>query len=120
MDVKIYRDEALTPDNYVGRIDERGKVSRVELDKDDYLGWIDYEEGDIYDEHDDIIGWVEKDGEVIRLVDDEEEEIGFVTEEGELYWYDKNGEEEFFGKLKHMEDISEGAAALLFFCDKVG
>ena len=72
----------------------------------------------IYNNHDDIIGWVEKDGEVIRLVNDEEKEIGFVTEEGELYWYSTDGEEEYFGKLKDMQDISEGAAALLIFFDK--
>jgi hypothetical protein len=117
MDVKIYRDKALAPDKYVGRIDARGKVLEVELGEDDYLGWIDYNEGDIYDSLDAIIGWVEKDGEVIRLVEDQEEEIGFVTDDGELYWYSRN-EEEYFGKLKDMQDFSEGAAALLFFLEK--
>ncbi len=119
MDVKIYRDKALAPDKYVGRIDARGKVLEVELGEDDYLGWIDYSEGDIYDSRDAIIGWVEKDGEVIRLVEDkEEEEVGFVTDEGELYRYSKDLDEEYFGKLKDMQDFSEGAAALLFFLEK--
>jgi len=115
MDVKIYRDKALSPDKYVGRIDDRGKVFRVELGEDDYLGWIDYEEGDIYDTDDTIIGWVEDDGEILSFLNDEEKEIGFVTEEGELYWYSEDAEEEYFGTIRGMEDISEGAAGLLFF-----
>jgi hypothetical protein len=118
MDVKIYRDKALAPDMCIGRIDDRGKILKVELGEDDYLGWIDYQEGDIYDNHDVLIGWVEKDGEVIRLVEDVEEEVGFVTDESELYCYSKDGEEEYFGKLKDMQDFSEGAAALLFFHKK--
>ncbi len=117
MDVKIYRDKALAPDKYVGRIDDRGKVFKVETGEDEYLGWIDYEEGDIYDTGDAIIGWVEKDGEVIRLIRDEEEEIGFVTEDGDVYWYSKKEEEEYFGNVKVMQDFSEGAVALLFFLE---
>jgi hypothetical protein len=35
-----------------------------------------------------------------------------------LYCYSKDGEEEYFGKLKDMQDFSEGAAALLFFHKK--
>jgi len=115
MDVKIYRDKALAPDKYVGRIDDRGKIFRVEFGEDDYLGWIDYEEGEIFNTEDAIIGWVEEDGEIISFIDDEENEIGFVTEEGELYWYSEDAEEEYFGTIRGMEDISEGAAGLLFF-----
>ncbi len=118
MDVKIYRDKALAPDKYVGRIDDRGKVLQVELGEDDYLGWIDYDKGNIYDNLDNVIGRVEKDGEVIRLLEEEEEEVGFVTDDGELYWYSKDADEEYFGKLKDMQDFSEGAAALLFFLEQ--
>ena len=114
MDVKIYRDKPLAPDQLIGRIDERGKVFDLTGDEENYVGWIDYDEGDIYNANDERIGWAEDDGEILKFHEDQEEEIGFVTEEGELFEYYED-DEKSFGKLKGLQDFAEGAAALLFF-----
>jgi hypothetical protein len=119
MTVKIYADRAFAPDKQIGRIDEEGKVYAIDKDVDNYIGWIDYEEGDVYDENDILIGWAEDDGTIIAYYekDEEEEDIGYINDEGEVYYYDEKEDEVYFGKLKDWEDYSEGAAALLFFTE---
>jgi hypothetical protein len=120
MDVKIYADIPEAPDTLIGRIDEEGKVFAVEGGEEEYLGWIDYEEGDIYDSEDYLLGWAEEDGKVIVYYeeDDEELEVGYVTEQGALYFYETEDQETYFGKLTDMQDYAEGAAALLFFLEE--
>lgn len=119
MDVLIYRDIPMMPDKLIGRIDEKGKVYDVESGKETYVGWINYEEGDVYDEEDDLMGWIEDDGAIVGHYDEDEDlEIGYITEQGEVYGYgEEEGEEIYVGKLKNMQNGAEGAAAMLLFFD---
>ncbi len=118
---KIFEEIPMLPEKMIGTIDEDGRIyARFEEEKDEYLGWIDYEEGDIYDSEDGLMGWIEEDGEVVASYEEDDFAIGRVADDGKLYLY---GEEEegdiFVGKIAEMEDPAEGAAALLFFFDEV-
>lgn len=119
MDTQIYVDKDLSPDNLIARIDSEGKMYAIDAEGEEYLGWIDYEKGDVYDSEDYLLGWAEEDGAVVFYIeeDDEDEEIGYVTEDGQLYYFAEPGDTEaaYFGKVAGMHDFAEGAAALLFF-----
>ncbi len=122
MDVKIYMNSGgtqidLTPKNLIGRIDDEGNVYEVEGDEEICLGWINFEHGDVFDVEDVLIGWVEDDGMVVAVDEEEDEEIevGYVNDQGALYAYAGENEEILVGQLKEMQDLAEGAAALLFF-----
>jgi hypothetical protein len=122
MDVMIYMggegdNIEITPQNLIGRIDDQGNVYEVEGSEETCLGWINFDDGDVFDDEDELIGWVEEDGTVVALSEegDEEIEIGHVNEAGELYCYTGEDEEALVGRLKNMQDFAEGAAAMLFF-----
>ena len=117
MEVKIYRDVPMLPDKLIGRIDEEGKVFDVESEEEEYIGRIDYAEGEVYDADDDLMGWIENDGTIIGQYEDEDEEIGYVSDEGEVYGYDDEGKDLYLGKVALMRDATEGAAAMLLFYD---
>jgi hypothetical protein len=99
MVVKIFIDKPVAPDELCGLIDA---------------------EGDVYDEKNCLIGWAEDDGTIIAYyVETEEEiEVGYVTEDGEIYYYDEDEKDQYFGRLKKLQSFVEGAAALLFFLDR--
>ena len=124
MDVMIYmggsgKSIEMTPENLIGRIDDDGNVYEVDGEEEICLGWIEFDEGDVFDGEDVLVGWVEDDGTVVAVDEegDEEIEIGYVSEDGELYAYEGEEEKALVGKLKNMQDYAEGAAALLFFLD---
>lgn len=124
MDVKIYMSSGgaqieLIPENLIGRIDDEGNVYEVEGDEETCLGWIDFEQGDVFDDEDVLIGWVEDDGKVVAVEEEEDEEIeiGYVNDQGALYAYAGEDEEALVGQLQNMQDLAEGAAALLFFLE---
>ena len=124
MDVKIYMSSGstpieMTPENLIGRIDDEGNVYEVEGDEEICLGWIDFEQGDVFDVEDILIVWVEDDGTAVAVDEeaDEEIEIGYVNDQGALFAYQGDDEETLVGQLQNMQDLAEGAAALLFFLD---
>lgn len=121
MTVKIFEDKAFSPDKLIGSIDDEGKVYSLEAEgQSEYLGHIDYEEGEVYDAENVLLGWAEDDGTIIAYYeeDEEEEEIGYITEDGEVYYYDSEEEEVYFGTLQDWKEYSDGAAALLFFTEE--
>lgn len=124
MDVMIYMSSKqepieMTKDNLIGRIDDEGNVYEVEGEEEICLGWIDFEHGDVFDVEDVLLGWVEDDGTVVAVDEEEDEEIeiGFVNDQGALYAYQGEDEQALVGQLQNMQDLAEGAAALLFFLD---
>jgi hypothetical protein len=120
MTVKIYEDKAFSPDKLIGRIEEDGKVYSIESGTSDYLGYIDYEQGEVYNDAELLLGWAEDDGTVIAYYeeDEEEEEIGYINDQGEVFFFDSNEEEVYFGSLQDWNEYSEGAAVLLFFTEE--
>jgi len=119
MVIKIFIDKPVSPDELSGHIDLEGQVFTIGADEE-YLGWIDYQEGDVYDEDDCLIGWAEEDGTIIAYYQETEEEleIGYVTQDGEISYYDEEGEAIYFGRLRNFQKYVEGAAALLLFLDR--
>jgi hypothetical protein len=118
--VKIFIDKPISPDELCGQIDAQGQIFTSGSGKREYLGWIDYEEGDVYNEANCLVGWAEDDGTIIAYYQESEEEleVGYVTDDGEVYYYDEDEKELYFGRLKKLHSFVEGAAALLFFLDR--
>lgn len=117
MEVQIFLDVPGEAEKLIGRIAEDGKVYNLEDGDSEFIGWIDYEEGEVYDADDGLMGWVEDDGDIVGSYEDDEEEIGFVNEDGEVFGYDEDGEELYLGKVMGIQDSTEGAAAMLLFFD---
>jgi hypothetical protein len=120
MVVKFFIDKPISPDELSGYIDPEGQIFTSGSGSEEYLGWIDYDEGDVYDETDSLVGWVEDNGAIIAYYSDTEEEleIGYVTQAGELFCYDQDEKELYFGRLRNMQNAVEAAAALLLFLDR--
>jgi hypothetical protein len=115
--VKIFIDKPISPDELSGKIDTEGLVFSARGRK--YLGWIDYEKGDVYDAQDLLIGWAEDNGAIVAYYKekDEELEVGYIIEDGDIFYYDEDEKELYFGRIKNWEYYAEGAAALLLFMD---
>jgi hypothetical protein len=120
MVVKIFIDKPIAPDELSGQIDAEGQIFTTGSGNEEYLGWVDYEENDVYDEDDCLIGWAEEAGAIIAYYQETEEEleVGYVTETGEIYYYNEDEKEIYFGRLRNLKSFVEGAAALLFFLDR--
>jgi hypothetical protein len=114
---EIYKCIHLNSDKHVGSIDQEGKIFARQPGLEEYIGWIDYEDGEVYNREDIFLGWVEDDGGVVAHYDEEDIDLGYVTDGGELYLYDDE-DEIYVGKVVDMEDSVEGAAALLLFFDE--
>jgi hypothetical protein len=115
---KFYRDVVLSPEKEIGHVDGSGRIYAERLGPDEFIGWINYDEGEVYNADDELMGWIEDDGTVVAAYEDEEVSIGYVTEEGQLYMYGDEEDDLYVGKVGEMEDMVEGAAALLFFFDE--
>lgn len=118
---KIYENVRLMPDKLVGRVDSRdGRIYATEDGTDEFIGQVDYAEGEVYDDYDNLIGWVEENGEIFVYYegddeeDDDEERIGRIDNQGRLYLFTHSGEENV-GSVTEMTNPVEGAAGLLFF-----
>ncbi len=124
---KIYRDVPPGSHDLIGWIDpDDGSIYDSTSGRDRYLGEVDYDEGEVYDDTEEFMGWVEDDGRVFASYpgepggEDVEECLGYVDEDGRLFVYadDEEEEELYVGYVTEMTDEVEGAAALLFFFDE--
>jgi hypothetical protein len=120
MGLKLRIRKESEPDELIGRIDEENNIYAIVEDEEEYLGWIDYDEGEVYDDEDALIGWAEDDGTIVAYDEEGEEEIeiGYITDEGDLYYFTGEDEEAYLGKLVEMSDYADGAATLLFFVEE--
>lgn len=116
---KIYEHVAMSPDTLIGRVDENGKLYYEEEEgQGEYIGWIDYASGKVYDEEDMYMGWVEANGEIYGSYEEGEEKLGYVADDGKLYLFDEEGQEDYVGQVTEMKHKADGAAAVLFFFDE--
>ena len=113
MEVSIYQDTPSMSDELVGRIDEAGKVYNVTAGRDHYVGWIDYEESEVYSLDNELLGWVEGEEDIVSCLSEENNEVGFVNLNGEVFGFNDDGEDVFLGRISEMQDAVEGAAAFL-------
>jgi hypothetical protein len=117
--VKIFIEKPIAPDELCGNINPEGLVYCTSSDGQKYLGWVDYEKGDVYDAQDRLIGWADDAGAIVAYYQetDEELEVGYITDDGEIFYYDEDEKEIYFGRLRKWEYYAEGAATLLLFMD---
>jgi hypothetical protein len=115
---RFFRDVILADEKEIGHVDGTGRVYAEQLGPDDFIGWIDYDGGEVYDAGDELVGRVDEAGVVSALYGEAAARIGFVTGEGHLYLYGEDEADLYVGKVADMEALVEGAAALLFFFDE--
>jgi len=119
----IYVDVPLLPDEKIGYINKDGHIyGYLEDGQEEYIGWVDYEEGIVYagkedDEEVLEMGWVEENGDIFATYEDGEERLGYVNEDGKFYGYTDDGDE-YLGQVTGMTNTVEAAAAILFFFDE--
>jgi hypothetical protein len=115
MEIKMYRDQPLQADELIGRIKDGGKVFTLESDEEKYIGWIDYDAGNVYDKADTLLGWIENHSAIVTRIEDNDVKIGYVTEDGEVFGYDEDENDVRLGRVDEMCEAIEGAAVLLLF-----
>lgn len=115
---KIYEHVELAPDPLLGHIDENGQIYYDEGGQSEILGRIDYEKGQVYDEDDVYMGWIEENGEIYGSYEDGDLRLGRVADDGKLYVYDEDEAELYVGQVTEMKQKADGAAAVLFFFDE--
>ena len=115
---KIYEHVELAPDLLIGRVDEEGRIYFEEEGESEYIGRIDYEQGEVYDEEDVYMGWVEDNGQIFGSYEEGDERLGYVADDGKLYLYDEDDKEVHVGQVTEMKHKADGAAAVLFFFDE--
>ncbi|MCA9992427.1 MAG: hypothetical protein H6666_11130 [Ardenticatenaceae bacterium] len=119
---EIYRIADGAAELRIGWIDTDGKIYARRASKHECVGWVDYDEREVRDRDDELVGWLEEEGEVVGLFEDGEAGIGYVRADGSLYFYcdpDESEEDLLVGRMTGMQDEIEGAAALLFFFEDV-
>ena len=116
----VYGEVAPGQEELIARFDDEGRLYVKIDDVEEYIGYVDYDSGEVYDMDDELIGWIEENGSVILSNENEEEEyeIGFVDEDANMFIYiSEDGEKEAVGRIEEMKHPVEGAAALLFFIE---
>lgn len=117
---KVYKHKALSPDMYLGRIEEDGKVYRnLEGPRkpDNYIGRVDLQSGKVYFSEtgpEILVGHVELDnGKVFLSRLGETEYIGRVHDNGRIYHHKRLAFDQYLGKIKDMMSYAYGGAAFL-------
>lgn len=119
---EIYRIVDGAAELRVGWIDTDGKIYARRADKHECVGWVDFDEAEVRDRDDELVGWLEGEGEVVGVFEDGEAGIGYVRPDGSLYFFgdpDESEEDLLVGRMTGMQNEIEGAAALLFFFEEV-
>ncbi len=114
---KVYRHKALAPDDYLGWVNEEGKVYESRFGPDRYIGRVDIGNGRIYESRlgpDQLIGHVELDtGKVYINKLGPDEYLGKVNPDGSLYHHKRLAPDNYLGKVKDMVSLGHGGAAFL-------
>jgi hypothetical protein len=117
---KVFKHKALAPDEYLGRVDEDGKVYKNIAGPnkpDSYIGRVELNTGKVYDatataEH--YIGRVEVEtGKVFLARVGPEEYLGKVNDKGQFFHHKRLARDEYLGKINEMMSYAYGGAAFL-------
>jgi hypothetical protein len=114
---KIYRHVRLSPDEYLGRVDQDGKVYEHRTGSDRYSGRVELKNGKIYESRfgpNKYIGRVEPDsGKVYMSRLGPDRYLGRVRKNGHCYLHRRLRRDEYMGKIKDMSSLVHGGAGFL-------
>jgi hypothetical protein len=114
---KVYRHIPLAPDEYLGRVEEDGKVYETRPGFDHCVGRFDLSDGKIYETRlgpDKYLGRVDlSTGQVYLARLGPDEYIGKVRKNGHCYRQVALARDIYLGKVKDMLSFGHGGAAFL-------
>jgi hypothetical protein len=114
---KVYRHIRLALDEYLGRVDQDGKVYERRLGPDKYAGRVELKNGKIYESRfgpDKYIGRVDPtNGKVYRARIGPDRYLGRVRKNGQCYLHIRLKRDEYMGKIKGMSSLVHGGAGFL-------
>jgi len=117
---KVYKHKTLSPDVYLGRVEDDGKVYRNlggPRKPDHYVGRVDLQTGKVYSAEagpETLAGHVELDsGKVYLTRLSHTDYIGHVNDKGKIYHHKRMAFDQYLGKIKDMLSYAYGGAAFL-------
>ena len=117
---KVYKHKTLSPDMYLGRVEDDGKVYRNlggPRKPDHYVGRVDLQTGKVYSAEagpETLAGHVElNSGKVYLTRLSHTEYVGHVSEKGRIYHHKRMAFDQYLGKIKDMLSYAYGGAAFL-------
>jgi hypothetical protein len=116
---KVYKHKPLALDEYLGRVDEDGKVYKNVAGPrklDSYIGRVDLTTGKVYDAGttpERYLGRVDPEGKVFLSALGAEEYLGKVHANGKMFHHKRLARDEYLGKVKDMGAVVFGGAAFL-------
>jgi hypothetical protein len=114
---KIYRHIRLSPDEYLGRVDQEGKVYEHRPGPDRYAGRVELKNGKIYESRfgpNKYIGRVDPvDGKVYMSRLGPDRYLGRVRKNGQCYLHHRLRRDEYMGKIVEMTSLVHGGAGFL-------
>jgi hypothetical protein len=114
---KVYRHKPLAPDEYIGRVDENGKVFQRRLGPGRMVGYVDLENGKVYEKRlgsKKNLGRVDlESGEVFLSKFGPDEYIGKVQRDGKCYYHKSLAKDDYVGKITEMTSLAHGGAGYL-------
>jgi hypothetical protein len=114
---KVYRAVSRAPDEYLGYVEEDGRVFRSKIGLDDRLGRVDLSSGQVHEDRlgpDREIGHVDpKTGKVYLRRFGPDEYVGSVDGDGRMYRHVSMGVDEYIGVIDPFVSYAHSAGAML-------
>jgi hypothetical protein len=114
---KVYRHKQLARDEYIGRVDQNGKVFRRRLGPGRMVGYVDLGSGNVFEKRlgpNKKIGRVDpQTGEVFLSKLGPDEYIGKVQRDGKCYYHKSLAKDDYIGKVIDMISLAHGGAGYL-------
>jgi hypothetical protein len=114
---KVYRHKPLARDEFIGRVDENGKVYQRGFRPGRMVGHVDLDSGKVYEKRlgpNKKLGRVDlKSGEVFLSKLGPDEYIGKVRQDGKCYYHKSLAKDDYVGKITEMTSLAHGGAGYL-------
>lgn len=114
---KVYRHRQFANDEFLGRVDQDGRVYESRLGPDKYVGRVDLEDGKIYEARvgpDKYIGRVDAEtGKIYLPRFGPDEYLGRVEKDGKLYAHRTLAPDTYLGRVEKMTSLVHGGGAYL-------
>jgi hypothetical protein len=111
---KVYRHIPLSPDEYLGHVEQDGKVFESKVGPDRYIGRVALESGQIYESRlgpDKQVARVDlNSGKVYQSRLGPDEYIGRVRKNGHCYAHRSHARDVYMGKIREMTSFAHAGA----------